>query len=129
MISFIISCSPDTVPCSVTVAFGYCSMAVHGTPKVEQVMQMPLGFEVASNSYVPSMAWYGMQVSKGMPRPSSDHFFTSEYAPVGLPPSHEPAVSAPLLRMTWMARLISGPSSPAALRAILMRSASDDMVP
>lgn len=69
MISFIISCSPETCPYSVTVALGYLSIAAHGTPKVEQVMHEPegAGNEFGSKAHFPSIAWYWRHVSKGIP--------------------------------------------------------------
>lgn len=61
-------------------------------------------------------------VSSGIPPLSC----TNWKAPVALPPWHDPATFVPQLRITWIAKLISGHC---ALRMILMRSAIEDIAP
>ena len=69
-------------------------------------------------------ASYCKQVSKGT-WPTS---CTNWYAPVALPPWHEPATSVPQFRMNWIARFTSGPRASGPF-AILMRSARADIAP
>jgi len=102
-ISACIAGMPLTAPYSVMVALGYWDRPTHGTPNVEHVMASPDGLWAGSNLHSPSMAWYGMPVSNGMPPSSLD---THSYAAAADPPSHEPGLSEPpQLRMAWMAKL------------------------